>query len=420
MSKNKDKCAIGQIERKAYTRKSYVRKDGTIVSKSKVEATCIDDKGRAGKGPETLPKRKSNIHLTKYGYSVHTAPVTRHRALDTASKSVGTLLVLRKMNYYRNLQGNVAIKQIFSDDVEYMRNKYAHEKEKRAKLPREQAQAELRALEQKKERAEARADAIALAEKAALAKARTTQLRTEGSARARRARAEKKNKKQRGGDFVYYALDTNNSRNSKNFLDSDDYNLLVGQHNYASTDADTDTDTDTDADTVKIVDIARTGFSDSLKSCNSDGECIFKDDVREFHKVNGNTYVFHTPNKNEMEELREFVSASVGNNDRSIVNNKNGSIIMLHVNGKIEGYCKYRPVDNNEMQIEFFYANKGFATTLCRFFERYIKFNDYQMISVKLYAGEKNNDRLLDMFKSEGYSVISNNNEDTINLEKRI
>ena len=87
-------------------------------------ASCINDRGKTGKGPRTLPKPGNNIHLTKYGYSAFSSRERRRSALKKASAVHGILPVLRRINLLRNYQSDTNIKNIFTEDVEFMKKLY--------------------------------------------------------------------------------------------------------------------------------------------------------------------------------------------------------------------------------------------------------------------------------------------------------
>lgn len=134
--KSNNNCEPGEIERKGYRRKGYqrneyVRKNGTVVPASYVSAanvpsTCINDLGKPGKGPKTLPKPGDKVHLTQYGYSIHKPTNLRRAALRAATKDYNTLVVLRRLNLLRNYQAIPENKEIFTDDVEYMKKLYSN------------------------------------------------------------------------------------------------------------------------------------------------------------------------------------------------------------------------------------------------------------------------------------------------------
>lgn len=128
------RCPSGYILRDGYLRKAYVKKTGVHIPESYVKETCIIDRGKPGKGPKTLPRPDNLVHLRDYGYSYKKSDADRHRALRDAAKDTDTLLVLRRMNLLRNYQAIPEIKDVFSEDVDYMSKFYQKEKNKRLKI----------------------------------------------------------------------------------------------------------------------------------------------------------------------------------------------------------------------------------------------------------------------------------------------
>lgn len=83
-----------------------------------------------GKKKRVLLPRLDNdiIHLSNYGYAYEKAPHKRHKALRAAARDTDILLVLRRLNYLRNIQSkkyNLAAKSAMSADVEYLKKLYA-------------------------------------------------------------------------------------------------------------------------------------------------------------------------------------------------------------------------------------------------------------------------------------------------------
>jgi len=75
-----------------------------------------------------LPKPSDDFHLKSVGYSIKNKKNTRHNSLRKASKKVGTLRVLKRLNLIRNLTKNdTQNKDILSDDVEYMKKMYKNQ-----------------------------------------------------------------------------------------------------------------------------------------------------------------------------------------------------------------------------------------------------------------------------------------------------
>jgi hypothetical protein len=82
------KCPVGHIHRKSYTKKNGVH----------VKGTCVKDMGKPGKG---FPNGIGKLHegeLSSVGYSLTKKAVSRHRALNKATKKYGPLSVYRKLN----------------------------------------------------------------------------------------------------------------------------------------------------------------------------------------------------------------------------------------------------------------------------------------------------------------------------------
>jgi nitrate reductase beta subunit len=78
-----------------------------------------------------LPKLGDEYHLSDYGYKLSKSEADRRKALTKASKSVGTLPVLRRLNLARNYSKNVPNNhKRYTQDVEYMKRKYKREKSK--------------------------------------------------------------------------------------------------------------------------------------------------------------------------------------------------------------------------------------------------------------------------------------------------
>ena len=140
-------CSRGKIRkvsypRKAHSRRSYSRKDGTVVrasyvSRTQVRSSCVPDKGAPGKTPKsrrTLPRPGKEISLTRYGYGTQKGAQTRHRALGKAAEDFGGLKILRRMVLLSNFQADPAAKNTMREDVQFMRNYYAREQRRQGRM----------------------------------------------------------------------------------------------------------------------------------------------------------------------------------------------------------------------------------------------------------------------------------------------
>lgn len=114
------KCSVGEILRKAYT-----RKDGT-----RVKSTCIKDVGKKGKSSKVLPTPVKGS-LGQYGYkNVKNTPVkTRHDALEKGVKDVGYATIIRRVNLIANYNKNTnpAVYDILRKDIGWMQKKLGPE-----------------------------------------------------------------------------------------------------------------------------------------------------------------------------------------------------------------------------------------------------------------------------------------------------
>ena len=135
-------CSAGKILRAPYVRKfgsavrvkGYTRKTkfGKVVhifpkvAKSViVPATCIQDRGKKGKGTQKIgPLRKGE--LKRFGYSTRFSHKQRHDALRKAISSLGANNVYHKLDAVAKLSVRIAPKRskIFTIDREWVRNQY--------------------------------------------------------------------------------------------------------------------------------------------------------------------------------------------------------------------------------------------------------------------------------------------------------
>jgi hypothetical protein len=94
------KCKKGQIERIG-----YIFQKKTSKKVIKVKPTCIDDKGKKGKGPKLIiiPKEDRGL-LDPYDYSLKKNHEDRIKSIKKAFKDHTKLKILRYLNAIRTLQ----------------------------------------------------------------------------------------------------------------------------------------------------------------------------------------------------------------------------------------------------------------------------------------------------------------------------
>ena len=119
------KCGEGQIERAGY---SYTKKK--TQKKVSVQPTCIQDKGKPGKGLKLIPIPKYDVGLlSKHGYSLADNHEKRVAALKKAIKANGELKVLRHLNAIRTLsKSNYSLYNKLDKDMKWIQKDYAKKK----------------------------------------------------------------------------------------------------------------------------------------------------------------------------------------------------------------------------------------------------------------------------------------------------
>ena len=119
------KCKIGQVVREGYTRKSFVRKSGVRISRSKVAPGCIKATGlsktRGTKGKQLFVLEKGT--LTKYGYHANLTEEERHNVLNKALVDIKPLSLYRKLNalYVLNKNKDKHLAQLYRNDANFVR-----------------------------------------------------------------------------------------------------------------------------------------------------------------------------------------------------------------------------------------------------------------------------------------------------------
>ena len=116
-------CKQNSICRVGYVRKSYKKKNGTVVKATVVAPRCIKNKGKPGKGPKLLPNipKGKEGSLKKLGYRIEENQGIRSVALKKAVKAYGLGTVIKKINYIRILnKSNKTKYNKLTKDIEYL------------------------------------------------------------------------------------------------------------------------------------------------------------------------------------------------------------------------------------------------------------------------------------------------------------
>ena len=81
-----------------------------------------------------LPKPDDQVHLSKFGYSLDKNQKTRQGSLKRASKKIGTIPVLKRVNLIRNITNPnlTKNKHKLDMDVKFLSRMYKDEKKKKS------------------------------------------------------------------------------------------------------------------------------------------------------------------------------------------------------------------------------------------------------------------------------------------------
>ena len=114
-----DKCPKGKIERKGYTKKRYVKKDGTVIQSTKVKPSCVKDTGLPGKTILQIIKISKKGELKKYGYSTFIDSEKRLISLKKAVKNLSYQSVILRLSALRTLtkRSNPRAHNIYNKDM---------------------------------------------------------------------------------------------------------------------------------------------------------------------------------------------------------------------------------------------------------------------------------------------------------------
>lgn len=365
-------CEPGKIMRKGYHRKGYQRRDytrngqyipGSYVSSAYVPPRCVKDMGKPGRGKKTLPIPGGDIHLTQYGYSVHKSDKERQNALREASHDYGELAVLRRMNLIRNIQPVPENKETMSRDVDYMSNLYARFKKQHEDYMSSKSNS-----------------------------------RKSNSRKSNSQRSKSKSKKsgskyssrrdQRGGQ-------NSDTSDTSDTSESTDYNMIVDKINLPQEEY-----------------IKEKSIFSQKRHCDETG-CHITNKIREQHTIDGREILYYTINKEDTDDIldldRQYLDSDITRDQIvSKINENQGYLIGIKVDGKLQGYYQYQQINDNQVKIVWFCANKGFGTPLYIFMEKYFELNNYNKIIISVSIEDKYNVNRLNFWYKMGFVADTN------------
>ena len=366
--KSSKKCGPGEIMRKGYQRKGYQRNEytrktgttipATYVSAAEVPPICIKDVGKPGKGPKTLPKPDNLVHLSKYGYSIHRPEPERRAALRAAIKDYNTLLILRRLNLLRNYQAIPENKEIFTKDVEYMKKLYSNIKQSK---PRSNKQ----------------------------------------------SKYSNKQSLHGGSDSLFQDPLTSDMTEISETSETSDY--VVDKINLP------------EPRTVEINTIV-----DREKMCDGEGKCGVRNIIYESHIVDDREIIFYTLGEKDADQILELDKMYLDSDQyknsvmEKIIDNR-GLLIGIKVDNILQGYCQYEPLENLEVKIVWFCANKGYGTPLYTFIEKYFRLNDFTRVVLVVSLEGSYSTRRINFWYRMGFNTYETLPEkNKIHMEKNI
>ena len=122
-------CPEGYNLKKGYHRKSYIKKDGTIVKNTNVDPICIKNRGLPGK----LLKEYKKIEISEknsfkpFNYNTKDNSNKRHKSLLKASKELSYGTVVRKLTALRTYRKDATSEaekkmyNIFDEDIKKLK-----------------------------------------------------------------------------------------------------------------------------------------------------------------------------------------------------------------------------------------------------------------------------------------------------------
>lgn len=138
-------CPRGEILRKAYERKAYIRKDGTKVKATVVAPGCIKDRGAVGKGPKAIVIDPRDRLLSSAGYTKIKDMTKEERRsvlrklVERLEKKYNARIAYNSVIQRLNARGNLLVRtspedsKRFKEDRDYVSKMYKKYKLKEMK-----------------------------------------------------------------------------------------------------------------------------------------------------------------------------------------------------------------------------------------------------------------------------------------------
>jgi hypothetical protein len=355
---SEDHCPPGQILKSGYNRKPYTRLDGTTVRGSFVQPTCIEDRGKPGKGPKLIPVG-GDVHLSQYGYSINAPDEVRHRAIREAmyEHPEGGRKVQQHLVAISNLQSSTKYANRFTDDVNYSKKVYS-------------------------------------------------KLKSRGLAGGRDDQPMSRYQREwltgiTGGVVAPSELAHPTTYSVDALSDPNDLtDRLAGE-----------------PDGLDLVGYKYEQLA-GKRDCDEDGVCTFESFVSKPYYVDGKTIVFSTMSLGDPEIKNYFDANKLDIDILSTGPNQKGLLVMK-LDDKIVAYCIYKPVSNNAVELMEIHVSPGVRGAFFKFIHEFFKVNGYVAIHKKIDLDNPNAKYLIEFFAGRGYNVVKIKGSDS-NVDKII
>lgn len=162
----------------------------------------------------------------------------------------------------------------------------------------------------------------------------------------------------------------------------------IGSAQYLSEEIGQDTvDVDQDNNNNNVIMTEINTIVDRQKVCDADGKCGVRNVFKETYTIDGKTVQFSTLDITDADQILDLDikyldSDTDMNTTIAKIKDNIGLLIGIKIDDKLEGYCLYDPLENNQVKIVWFCANKGYGTLLYKFMEKYFKLAGYTKILI--------------------------------------
>lgn len=165
---------------------------------------------------------------------------------------------------------------------------------------------------------------------------------------------------------------------------------------------------------------------DTKEVCDSKGKCNDITVVHESHNINGTKIMFYTLDTQDADSVLEldlnyFDSDETKEEAIEKLESNYGYLIGMKTDEKLQGYCQYKPIDNETVKIVWFCANKGYGTPLYSFMEKFFIRKKFSTIIIIVSLEGSYAVRRLNFWYDKGFSTYESKADDKkVLMEKKI